>query len=60
MQRIGRMRGRGQVKTMPKRGVCPACGKRGMGQPKPNPYGHKPMLQRACQYCAHVATEILS
>jgi hypothetical protein len=45
--------GKGLPKTMPKRGVCPKCGKRGMGQPKPAVVVAK-MLTRMCMYCGHV------
>lgn len=50
-----RMHGKGIPKTMPRRGVCPKCGKRGMRQPQVETLTRS--FVRSCMYCAHVTTE---
>lgn len=37
-------------RVKPKRGLCPNCGKKGLTQWKPTPFG---VLNRGCQYCQH-------
>jgi hypothetical protein len=44
--------GKGLPKRQPRRGVCPKCQKRGMGQPKVEVISRS--FVRSCMYCTHV------
>lgn len=46
-------RGKGQKRRGVKRGLCPRCGKRGMGVEHAAVILGRAALRRDCRYCAH-------